>query len=506
MTTKILINALDSEECRIAKITDELLEEFQIETAAQKITQGNIYKGVVSKIEEGLQASFIDYGAKRHGFLQKKNIHSDYFLEGENTQKSLGELIKHKQEIIIQITKEPYNKKGALLTSFISIAGRYLVLLYGDKSCGVSKKIEDEKERERLKKIVGSFKIPQGFGVIVRTAGAGCSKTKLNKDLHYITRMWKNLKDNAKSKEAPALLHQDQSIAVRVIRESFSDDVTEILIDNENIFNEVSAFIELISPKHKRIIKLYDGAKPIFSKYKIEEQIESIYDSTVKLKSGGSIVINQTEAFVAIDVNSGKIKNKKSIEETAFESNFEASFEIARQLKLRDLGGLIVIDFIDMNNLKHKIEVEKTLRKYLKQDKAKTKIGRISQFGILEMSRQRIMPSIEFGSFVQCERCQGRGRIPSVVTLGLSCLRKLTTKTLSENISSIICRVPSDVAFYLLNQKREELLKLENRENITISIEADDSIPLGKEILICKNIEEPNSQTEHPSEQFSEQL
>ncbi len=485
MNSKILINAVDHEECRIAKVTDSKLEEFHIESASREITQGNIYKGIITRLEPSLQAVFVDYGAERHGFLQKNDIHRDYFHDSPNGDLSLNTIVKRGQEVLVQITKDPIAQKGAMLSTFISLPGRYLVLMPGSDSRGISRKIEDEEERQRLKEIINSLKLPEGFGVIVRTAGADCNKTQLSKDLNYLMRLWENIKASVGQEQAPALLYKERNLVLRSIRDSFNADITEILIDDAPVFYEVKNFIKIISPKHLKIVKLYKGDRPLFTKFQLENQIASIFDNRVPLVSGGSIVIEQTEALVAIDVNSGKATQKKSIEETAFQTNLEAAEEIARQLRLRDLGGLIVIDFIDMKEIRRRAEIERAMKTFIKLDKARIKVGRISGFGLMQMSRQRIRPSIEFSSYVPCPNCQGKGVTPSTETLVLSFLRKLRLETLKGDVSSVKGVVPPEVAKYLLNRKKKEILDLEMRRNLNIVIEGDGTMAPGDCAILC---------------------
>lgn len=485
MSSKILINAVDSEECRIAKVKDSHLEEFHIENAAKEVTHGNIYKGIITRIEPSLQAVFINYGAERHGFLQKHEIHSDYFLDNPSGSRSIQNIVKRDQELLVQVTKDPIMKKGAMLTTYISLPGRYTVLMPGGKTRGISRKIEDEAERSRLKKIVGKLKLPEEFGIIVRTVGINSTKTLLDKDLRYLMRLWKNINKQGISKQAPALLYKERNLAIRSIRDHLTPEIAEILIDDQTVYSEIKEFVQLIAPKQKKIVKLHKDPKPIFTKHQLEAQIASIFESRVKLPSGGSIVIDQTEAMVAIDVNSGKATQKKSIEQTALLSNLEAAEEIARQLRLRDLGGLIVIDFIDMRESKHKNELVRVMRSHLKIDKARTKTGRLSQFGLMEMSRQRIKPSIEFASFEPCRYCRGKGLIPSTETLALSFLRELRLKTLKDNITTVNGNVPRQVADYLLNKKRSELLELESRRNLCIVITPDNRMIPGESSITC---------------------
>ena len=486
MSTKILINALDPEECRVAKVKKNKLEDFHIESSSKEITHGNIYKGTIARIEPGLQAVFVDYGAERHGFLQKYEIHPDYFHDTPEEEHSLDKLVKRGQEVMVQVTKDPFMKKGAMLTTYISLPGGYMVLRPGSSNIGISRKIEDEEERQRLKDILGKMKIPEDFGIIVRTAAANTSKTVLSKDLNYLFRLWKKIKGSVMKKKAPALLYKERHLVLRSIRDSFTPEVSEILIDDETVYKEVADFIKLFSRRRDKIAKHYKGAKPIFSKFQLEDQIASIFESRVGLKSGGTLVIEQTEALVTIDVNSGKSTQEKSIEQTAYQTNLEAAEESARQLRLRDLGGLIVIDFIDMRDPKHRSEVERKLRQHMKEDKARTKVGKISRFGLLEMSRQRIRPSIEFGSHLPCKYCQGKGLVPSAETLGIGFLRKLSLETLKQKSKRVRGIVPVDVADYLLNRKRREIVDLEVRRDLIVEIEGARSMLPGDSDIIWR--------------------
>lgn len=488
MTKKILINALDPDETRIAALKDNKLDQFHIETTAKQVTQGNIYKGIVTRVEPSLQAVFVDYGAPKNGFLQKNEIHKDYFQDVASGGKAaLFNLIKKGQELIVQVSKDPISQKGAMLTTFISLPGRLSVLMPGNSTKGVSRKISDEDERKRLVTIIKTMKIPDGFGMIVRTAGKDTTKTLLTADLKYLMRVWKNIDKEAVKNSAPSLLYKEQTLAVRSLRDYFTSDVNEILIDSPEIFKEVQDFISLIAPKQKKIVKRFKGEKPIFTKYQLEDQIASIYKKTVALKSGGFLVIEQTEALVSIDVNSGKSTKKKNIEETAYHTNLEACEEVARQLRLRDMGGLIVVDYIDMKEKRHKADITKTLKKHLKSDKAKTKVGGITKFGLLEMSRQRIRYSITFGSHEICRHCKGRGQIPSVETQGLAFLRQLNLRTIKPEIKEVTGSVPLDVASYLLNKKREELSQIESKKKVLIMIEGDSTMVSGDNKIFIVN-------------------
>lgn len=486
MSKKILINAVDPEECRIAIVQKGQLEEFRIENASRQITQGNIHKGTITRVEPSLQAVFVEYGAERHGFLQQHEIHHDYFQDSSAGTRSITHIVKRGDELLVQVTKDPIRNKGAMLTTFISLAGRFIVLMVGSENRGISRKIENEEERDRLKEIVGQLSVPEGFGIIVRTVGVGCTKTMLVKDLKYLLRLWKNIKSQVMKMPTPALMYKERNLVVRSIRDYFTPDVDEILIDDASVHKEAKEFVKIVSPKHTRIVKLYKEEEPLFTKYDLEGQIASIYESRVNLKSGGSIVIEQTEALVAIDVNSGKATQKRNVEQTALQTNLEAVEEIARQLRMRDLGGLIILDLIDMKDAKHKAEIEKGLRTHLKGDKAKTRTGKISRFGLIEMSRQRIRPSIEFGSYVSCQHCRGKGLIPSPETLGAAFIRKLSLETLNENISTVKCRMPVEVADYVLNKKRKEILEFEDRRDLSIRIEGDSTLVAGDSQIVCE--------------------
>jgi len=485
MSSKILINALDPEECRIAKVTESKLEEFHIDSAAREITHGNIYKAIITRVEPSLQAAFVDYGAERHGFLQKHEIHQDYYRDLVTGQRSIQNIVSRGQELLVQVTKDPFMQKGAMLTTYISLPGRFIVLMPGSVNRGISRKIEEEKERNRLKDLVATLKVPDEFGLIVRTAGIQATKTLLSKDLRYLLRLWKNINAKGVKEKAPTLLYKERNLPVRSIRDYFAPDVKEILIDDEAVFQEIQNFMHIISSKHKKIVKRHKGDKPIFSKFQLEDQIASIFESRVKLKSGGSVVIQQTEALVAIDVNSGKGTQKSTIEQTALMTNLEAAEEIARQLRLRDLGGLIVIDFIDMRDAKHRSKVERAMKANVKPDKAKTNIGRISRFGLMEMSRQRLRPSIEFGNFVPCDHCHGKGLTQSTEALSLSFLRRLRLETLKPDINTVKGAVPIQVADYLLNKKRKEIFDLEVRRNLSITIEGDRNMKPGQSEIFC---------------------
>jgi ribonuclease E len=487
---KIVINAVDPEECRIALIKGSSLESFHIETTAGEITRSNIYKGIVTRVEPSLQAAFVDYGAEKNGFLQQHEIHPDYYVAkpvaGKKRGQGIEHLIRRGQELLVQVTKDPILNKGAMLTTFVSLPGRYVVLMPGGKTSGISRQIEDEKERERLKNIMESLNVPENFGTIVRTAAQDQAKREISKDVRYLLRLWGNINQQSITAPAPCLLYKERHVAIRVVRDHLTSDMNEILIDNRDLFRDVREFMRIISPRSSKIVRWYKDPQPIFTKYKIEEQISSIFAGKVPLKSGGHIVISPTEALVAIDVNSGRATHKGSMEETAYATNMEAAAEIACQLRLRDLGGLIVIDFIDMRERKHKMAVEKAMKQHTKIDKARINIGRISKFGLLELVRQRIAPSVEYGSFVPCSGCQGKGVVPSAERLGLEFLRRLRSETLKKDIAQVKGVVPCNVAHYLLNKKRKELLDVELRRNLTITITEDPAMHPGESSITCE--------------------
>lgn len=476
MGSKILINASDPEEVRIATVKDNRMEEFQIEMAGRTILHGNIYKAVVTRVEPALQAVFVDFGGERNGFLQQHEIHSDFYQENSAGTRDIKKLIKTGQEVMVQVTKDPLMKKGAMLTTYISLPGRHIVLMPGTNTRGISRKIEDEEERKRLKELLQTIKIPEGFGVIVRTAGQGCTKSQLSKDLGYLLRLWRNIQNKAKREKSPSSLYKERSLAVRSIRDYFTPDVTEILIDDESVYQEIKNFIGIISPRHTRIVKHHVADKPIFSKYHLEDQIATIFENRVPLKSGGSIVIEQTEALVAIDVNSGRATRERDLEHTALTTNLEAAEEVARQVRLRDLGGLIVVDFIDMRDHKNRSAVERALREHVKRDKARVRIGRISQFGLLEMARQRLAPSIELGSLIPCPYCKGKGLTASTETLALRFLRQLKMMTRKTGLQRVHGSVPKPVADYLLNKKRKEIIDLEMQRGFALTIEGSEDL------------------------------
>ena len=483
MTTKMLINAVEAEEYRVAIIKDGLLDGFYIESNTAEQITGNIYKGIVERIEPSLQACFVNFGSDKNGFLQAREIHPEYYLDHSELSEDhpptpIEKILKKGQELLVQVTKEMPGRKGAQLTTYLSFASRYLVLMPGGKG-GVSKKIEDEEERLRLKSIMSQIKTPEGIGYIVRTAALKQNNKRLSRDLNRLLRMWKNIKENVKKATPLSLIHKEQDVCLRTLRDYFSSEITEVLVDDRETFAKVKDYMKIISPRHHRRVKLYKEKLPIFAHYEIEKQIETIYGNKVPLKSGGSIVIDPTEALISIDVNSGRGKVGKDVESTAFNTNIEAGPEIARQLRLRDMGGLVVIDFIDMKDKKHIREVEKLLREETKKDRAKIDTSHISKFGLLELSRQRLRPSIESGSYQTCHYCEGRGLVPSVETASVSFLRRIWMGVSKKGVTQVKGVLPMVVATYLQNRKRKELAQLEYRYGVDIVLQGDPTLPPG---------------------------
>ncbi len=473
MKQEMLINAVHPEQKRMANVENGKLIEFNIQMSFKEPIIGNIYKGVVLKVERGLQAAFVDYGGKKDGFLPLRDVGSEYFTEqsDKNGNRSAGRpSLKSGQEVLVQVLREAGGQKGALLTSYISLPGRYLVLMPNKQSSGVSRKIEDESDRKRLKEVVEQIKKEEGIGFIVRTAGMNRTKQELSRDYHHLLRLWQEIQKKIKSTRGPALLYQEGDFGVRTLRDYFTPEITEIWVDDSETFKKMRAYCKAVAPRNLKIIKPYREKTPIFDKYNLEDQIRTIYQERVELKSGGYIIIKPTEAMITIDVNSGRASHKRNVEETAFKTNTEAAEEIARQLRLRDLGGLIAIDFIDMEDRKNIAEVEKTFKKALSIDRSRIQMARISKFGILELSRQKKHSTIQEISYTSCPYCQGSGSRPSLEYTALSAFRKLESQAVKGTSSSLKVSLPYEIANYLLNQKRTEISKLETDYEMAINI------------------------------------
>jgi len=462
---RMLFNATQTEELRVAIVDGQKLLDLDIETTGREQRKSNIYKGVITRIEPSLEAAFVDYGADRHGFLPFKEVSRSYFNnpEADPARVRIQDALKEGQELVVQVDKDERGTKGAALTTFISLAGRYLVLMPNNpRGGGVSRRIEGE-ERNEVRDAIAQLDIPQGMSTIARTAGIGRSVEELQWDLSYLLQLWRAI-DNAASQQTGAfLIYQDASLVIRAIRDYFHQDIGELLIDTDSIYEQAHQFMAHVMPQNASRVKLYKDDVPLFSRFQIEHQIETAYSRQVSLPSGGSVVIDHTEAMVAIDVNSARATKGSDIEETALRTNLEASDEIARQLRLRDLGGLVVIDYIDMDYGKNQRDVESRLRDALKYDRARVQTGKISRFGLLELSRQRLQTSLGETSHIACPRCSGTGHIRSIESTALHVLRILQEEAMKENTAAIHAQVPVDVATYLLNEKRSEFHLIEQR-------------------------------------------
>ncbi|MGI9918967.1 ribonuclease E [Vibrio owensii] len=469
---RMLINATQKEELRVALVDGQRLFDLDIESPGHESKKANIYKGRITRIEPSLEAAFVDYGAERHGFLPLKEIAREYFPEGYTYQgrPSIKEVLTEGQEVIVQVEKEERGSKGAALTTFISLAGSYLVLMPNNpRAGGISRRIEGD-ERTQLKAALSTLELPQGMGLIVRTAGVGKSAEELEWDLNVLLNHWGAIKGAADSNPAPFLIHQESNVIVRAIRDYLRRDIGEILIDSNTIYERAREHIQLVRPDFISRVKKYEGEVPLFSHYQIESQIESAFQREVRLPSGGSIVIDPTEALTSIDINSARATKGGDIEETALNTNLEAADEIARQLRLRDLGGLVVIDFIDMTPVRHQREVENRLREAVRLDRARVQIGRISRFGLLEMSRQRLSPSLAEASHHICPRCSGTGVVRDNESLALSVLRLIEEEALKDNTAQVLAVVPVPIASYLLNEKRRSVNHIERIQEVKITV------------------------------------
>jgi len=469
MQIRMLINAAQTGECRVAIVEDGNLVGFDIETAVREKSRGNIYTGVVTHVEPSFQAAFVDYGGKRHGFLSVSEINPQYHDKhgGAGEKPRAENVLSRGQRLLVQVVKEETSNKGAALTTYLSLPGRYLVLMPGSESQGVSRKIEDEKQRERLLEFAKEFPLPGGIGFIVRTAGEDKGKREIFRDCSYLLRLWESIQAKMHELPVPSLLYQESHLMIQSIRDYFTKDM-EVLVDDKEVYRQVKDFFRQVMPQHQRRVKLYQERRPLFAKFNLEEQIEAIYDRKVALKSGGTICIDPTEALVSIDVNSGRLGKSRSIEQTALITNLEAAEETARQLRLRDLGGLIVIDFIDMKDRKHNMEVERRLRNALKKDRAKTDTSRISKFGLLEMSRQRLKTPLAEESYTVCSYCDGKGRVKSTESLALMVLRKILDRVIKGDVALVKGIFSRPLATYLLNYKRKEMADIEKEFHLHI--------------------------------------
>lgn len=469
---RMLVNATQREELRVAVVDGQKLYDLDIEIPSREQRKANIYKGRITRLEPSLEAAFVDFGAERHGFLPLKEISPEYFLEGDRngSRVNIRDVLREGQEIVVQVEKDERGNKGAALTTYLSLAGRFLVLMPNNPNAGgVSRRIQGD-DREAVREAMEGLAVPESMGAIVRTAGVGRGLDELQWDLDTLLQVWEAIKRTTVERPAPFLIYQESNAILRALRDHFSADVGEVLVDDARVYEEARLFMERVMPQNLRKLRYYSDPVPLFTRFQIESQIESAYSHVVDLPSGGSIVIDHTEALLSIDINSARATKGEDIETTALNTNLEAADEIARQLRIRDLGGLIVIDFIDMSPQRNQREVENRLREAVKMDRARVQIGRISRFGLLEMSRQRLRPSLGESSHITCPRCQGWGSIRSVESLSLSLLRLIGEEARKERTSRVIADVPVDVGTYLLNEKRGWLGEIEQREGMQIIV------------------------------------
>jgi len=498
---KLLINAEEPEECRIALLEDGRLESIHVSSVTRTRTKNNIYKAKIVAIEPSLQAAFVDYGTEKNGFLPFSEIHPEYYkeelggrvrelVEAHQWKKlSITDVVEKGQEILAQVVKEEIGRKGANMTTYLSLPGRCVVLMPGSDSSGISRKISGEEKRSRLRDAMNATDIPEGIGWIVRTASIDITKTALSRDVRYLLRLWNEIKKKGQSLEGVGIVYEDHHNVLMFLREHFDPTIVEILVDDRAAMDQVKGFIDLLPSKQRQVkVRLHRGSRPIFNQFSVEDQIESIYQPQVNLPSGGSIVIDPTEALVAIDVNSGSTSKGKNFEQSIFHANMEAARELARQLRLRDLGGLIVVDFIDMRSRKNCLAVEREVKAAMKLDKAKVDFSRISKFGLMQISRQKLGAPIEAGNYRRCEHCNGRGTVRSIETLALFYLRRIQTGASRKLVTQIECHFPLDVASYLLNNKREELYSMETKYKVEITIIAETSMkPADNNLIFHRN-------------------
>jgi len=497
---RILINAVQKEEVRVAMVDGQQLYDLDVEVPSREQKKSNVYKGKITRVEPSLEACFVDYGAERHGFLPFKEVSRMYFTE--EAQKASGRpdirtAIKEGQEVVIQIEKEERGNKGAALTTFISLAGRYLVLMPNNpRAGGVSRRIEGE-DRNLIREALSQLEVPNGMGLIVRTAGVGRNTEELQWDLNYLLQLWTAFEKAAAERPSPFLIYQESDVTTRALRDYFRSDIAEVLIDSKQVYDQAMDFVSQVMPNSVSKIKFYEDTVPLFNRFQVENQIESAYRREVNLPSGGAIVIDHTEALISIDINSARATKGSDIEETATHTNLEAADEIARQLRLRDLGGLVVIDFIDMMNNRNQRAVEKRMNEAVQNDRARVQIGRISRFGLLEMSRQRLKPSLGESTQIVCPRCTGQGTIRTVESLSVSLVRILEEEALKSGTARVDIQVPIDVATYMLNEKREAIAEVEKQSGVHVLIVANPTLdtPQYKVERVRKNDYDENDET-----------
>lgn len=498
MTREMLINVAEGEECRVAVVDNGSLEELYMERVSIGSHVGNIYKGRVVNVESGIQAAFVEIGVGKNGFLHISDIHPRYFagadhIETIGKRRKLSErppiqdCLRKGQEIVVQVTKEGIKTKGPTLSTYLALPGKYLVMMPWMRKHGVSHKIEDEDERTRLRQILEESSPPKGLGFIIRTAGQGCSKRDIQNDLRYLTRLWRAIEKRIQSEKTPRELYQESDLVIRAVRDVFNSSISRIVCDSENMVRKIRDFLSIVTPRMTRRATYYDGRVPLFHKYRIEEEIARIQSRRVELKSGGSIVIEQTEALVSIDVNSGRSGGQNDAEQTAYQSNMEAAPEIARQLRLRDLGGLIICDFIDMRSAKHRREVERAFRTAVRTDRARTRILGMSRFGVIEMTRQRMRPSLQLSTHLSCPHCGGTGFVKSHESVAIEITRLLNLSVSKEQIKSIELSVSPEVADYLQNQMRTAITQIEQESSKRVLIHSIAQYSGEKYDLVCYN-------------------
>lgn len=475
MKKLMLINASHEEESRVAIIEGDYLQELDIESAQKILTKGNIYKGTITKVEASLQAAFVEYGALRQGFMPLSEIHPDYWKDGVDKNQdvrhvNIQDVLEPKQSVLVQVVKEERGNKGAALTTEISLAGRYLVLSPNTSRGGISRKLPDD-VRLALKEILTQLNVPDNMGLIVRTAGRDQELESLRHDYAYLQRLWDEIRIKSGTAPSPSLIYLEGDMATRAIRDHFSDDIQEIWVDNHEVYTRTKNFVHAVLPGKEKLVKLYRGKKPLFRHYNIESQCEEIHEREIRLPSGGSIVFDPTEALTSVDVNSSRSTGRKHIDDTALDTNLEAAVEIARQLRIRDIGGLVVVDFIDMANRKHGQRVEEALRDATARDKARVQFARISRFGLLEMSRQRLHPSVRETTSETCPRCQGRGSILTVESMALQMLKRIEDLAAAGKKPTLVVQLPSDTGEYLINNKREDIARIEETYDIQVSMQ-----------------------------------
>lgn len=498
MSKEMLVNVAETEECRVAVVDNGRLEELYIERASLVSHVGNIYKGKVVNIEPGIQAAFVDFGINKNGFLHISDLHPKYFSRDKSGEKigrrkalkqrpPIQKCLKKGQEIIVQVTKEGVSTKGPTLSTYVSLPGRYIVMMPSMEHIGVSQKIDDEEERAKLKSLVDGINLPKNSGFIIRTAAMGATKRELQNDSAYLGRLWSAIQKRIDSEKAPAEIYQESDLVIRTIRDIFNNKINKIVCDSESVTRRIKDFLGIVQPRLKKRVIFYDGKAPLFHRYGIENEISRIQSSRVDLKSGGSIVIEQTEALVAIDVNSGKYRKQENAERTALRINTEAAKEIVRQLILRDMGGLIICDFIDMRDRKNRKAVERVFREALKEDRSRSRALGMSAFGIIELTRQRMRPSLQSATYLTCPYCSGTGVIKSFGSQSLEIMRLLHLASSRKDITKVELFVPIEVAEFLQNEKRAAIAKLEAESNKVVVVKVDRNYVGENYKIICYN-------------------